>query len=225
MISTQGGGMTIKLVSFAVCPFVQRSVILLRQKKIEYSIEYIDLNEPPEWFPRLSPTGKVPLLLVDDAVLFESSVILDFLDECFAPRYHPEDSLQRAQHKSWIEYGSTLLMGQHAMVTATEHEEFLDKQAVFEQDIVRLEEPLNSGLFGDKRVFTLVDAALAPLFMRLRYQSGFYPAGHVEIPDAVASWAERLLALPAVQHSVVDDFPDRYRDFLKSKNSWLLHQY
>ncbi|MES9918471.1 MAG: glutathione S-transferase N-terminal domain-containing protein, partial [Candidatus Thiodiazotropha sp. 4PDIV1] len=83
----------IKLVSFVLCPFVQRSVILLREKQIDFDLEYISLDEPPEWFLRLSPTGKVPLMLVNDSVLFESSVILDFLDESFSPRLHPVDIL------------------------------------------------------------------------------------------------------------------------------------
>lgn len=215
--------MKIELVSFAVCPFVQRSVILLRQKQIQYEIEYIELDQPPEWFLRLSPTGKVPLLLVDGEVLFESSVILDYLDECYTPRYHPTDSLKRAQHKAWIEYGSTLLMGQHAMATAIDQEIFFEKKSSFERDIERLAEPVEAGLFGQEGVFSLVDAALAPLFMRLKQQAELHPEGRVQLPAAISSWADRLLVLSSVQHSVIDDFSSRYRDFLKSKNSWLLN--
>ncbi|MET0042018.1 MAG: glutathione S-transferase N-terminal domain-containing protein, partial [Candidatus Thiodiazotropha sp. 6PLUC3] len=36
----------IKLVSFALCPFVQRSVILLREKQVVFELEYIDLEQP-----------------------------------------------------------------------------------------------------------------------------------------------------------------------------------
>ncbi|MES9853325.1 MAG: glutathione S-transferase family protein [Candidatus Thiodiazotropha sp. L084R] len=212
----------IKLVSFVLCPFVQRSVILLREKQIDFDLEYISLDEPPEWFLRLSPTGKVPLMLVNDAVLFESSVILDFLDESFSPRLHPDDILKRAQHKSWIEYGSTLLMGMHAMAVATDHKTFIEKKESFEKEIERLDEPLKAGLFGEAEVFTLVDAAIAPLFMRLDYHQQFNQEGEVQMPAAVSQWAQRLLKRPSVQASVVDDFSVRYKDFLLEKKSWLL---
>ncbi|MES9942429.1 MAG: glutathione S-transferase family protein [Candidatus Thiodiazotropha sp. 6PLUC1] len=214
----------IKLVSFALCPFVQRSVILLREKQVVFELEYIDLDQPPEWFLRLSPTGKVPLLLVDDAVLFESSVILDFLDERFPPRFHPADILKRAQHKSWIEYGSTLLMGMYGMAMATDRETFIEKKASLERDIERLAEPLESGLFGEEGVFSLVDAAIAPLFMRLHYHKEFHQEGEVQMPASVSQWAARLLNRPSVQASVVDDFADRYGAFLVEKKSWLLMQ-
>lgn len=59
---------TIELVSFKICPFVQRSVIALNEKNIDYKITYIDLASPPDWFNEISPLGKVPVLKVDDAV-------------------------------------------------------------------------------------------------------------------------------------------------------------
>ena len=46
-----------RLVSFDVCPYVQRSVITLEEKGVPYEIEYIDLNTQPEWFVKLSPRG------------------------------------------------------------------------------------------------------------------------------------------------------------------------
>src|SRR5512143_528618 len=50
------------LVSFKLCPFVQRSVIMLKEKHVDFDITYIDLDNPPDWFKAISPFGKVPLL-------------------------------------------------------------------------------------------------------------------------------------------------------------------
>jgi glutathione S-transferase len=190
------GDVKIKLVSFALCPFVQRSVIVMREKRVDYEIEYIDLEQPPEWFLRLSPTGKVPLMLVDGEVLFESSVILDFLDETFAPRFHPVENIRRAQHKAWIEYGSSLLMGQYAIATAPDRDTLIEKKTKFDRELGRLDQPLEAGLFGSAGKFTLVDAAFAPLFMHLRYQALFHEEGRIQMSAGVLSWAERLLSLP-----------------------------
>lgn len=216
------GNVNIKLVSFALCPFVQRSVILLDKKRIEYELEYIDLEQPPEWFKRLSPMGKVPLMLVGDEVLFESSVILDYLDESYDPRFHPQDTLRRAQHKAWIEFGSALLMTQHGLATATDREAVLEKKQQLEADLGQLTSPLKQGLFGVAGQFSLVDAAYAPLFMRFDRLARFDPIGQVSYPEPVAAWAARLLSLPSVRGSVVDDFSDRYRRFLEQKEAWVV---
>ena len=114
--------MAVKLVSFKLCPYVQRAVIALEEKGVEYTLEYVDLEDPPAWFKSISPLGKVPLLLVGDTVLFESAVILDYLDEVYLPRLHPDDPLRRAQHRAWIEYGSGLLMQQRKVGLAADEE-------------------------------------------------------------------------------------------------------
>ena len=74
--------MDLELVSFKLCPFVQRSVITLKRKAAPYSIRYVDLADPPDWFLALSPARKVSLLVVDGTdVVFESAVINEFVDE------------------------------------------------------------------------------------------------------------------------------------------------
>ena len=89
-----------KLASFDVCPYVQRSVITLQEKGVPYEIEYIDLNNKSEWFMQLSPLGKVPILIIEDTVIFESATINEYLDE-IAPgrKLQPSDPLQRAHNR------------------------------------------------------------------------------------------------------------------------------
>ncbi|MES9994250.1 MAG: glutathione S-transferase family protein [Candidatus Thiodiazotropha sp.] len=212
----------IKLVSFLLCPYVQRSVILLLLKRIQYRLEYIDLDRPPPWFQQISPLGKVPLLLVDGEVLFESAVILDYLDESFSPRLHPQDTLKRAQHKAWIEFGSTLLILQHELAMATDPAGLAEKRRDLETKLSYLVPPLEAGLFGDPAHFSLVDAAYAPLFMRLDLLTCFNTQARIDYPQVVAEWAERLASLPCVKDSVVADFPQRFRSYLEEKGSWLV---
>ncbi|MET0067971.1 MAG: glutathione S-transferase family protein [Candidatus Thiodiazotropha sp.] len=214
--------MAIQLISFELCPFVQRSEILLQYKQVPHDLTFIDIEQPPEWFIRLSPTGKVPVMLVDDTVLFESSVILDYIDETHPPHCHPEAPLRRAQHKAWIEYGSSLLMSHMTLATATDETAFEAGKKAFERTLSRLNEPLASGLFGSSGDFSLVDAAYAPLFMRCRCLADAHPRGGVEMSETLSAWAGRLLSLPSVINSVVEDFDEKYRQFLRHKGSWLL---
>ncbi len=62
--------MSLHLISFKTCPFVQRAVITLKHKNIDFDITYIDLADPPDWFLEISPLEKVPVLKVDDEILF-----------------------------------------------------------------------------------------------------------------------------------------------------------
>ena len=81
-----------KLVSFKTCPWVQRAAIALREKNIDYDIEYIDRNNRPDWFLAISPHSKVPVLRVGgDESLFESCAIAEYLDEAAEPQLHPQD--------------------------------------------------------------------------------------------------------------------------------------
>ena len=64
----------LKIISFKICPFVQRVTALLEAKGVPYQVDYISLSDKPDWFLALSPTGKVPLLVVDD-----ETVLLDLL--------------------------------------------------------------------------------------------------------------------------------------------------
>ncbi len=215
----------IQLVSFVLCPFVQRAVITLREKQMDYSIEYIELEKPPEWFKRLSPLGKVPLLIVDGEVIFESAVIIDYLDEAFKPRLHPSSPLQRAQHKAWIEYGSGLLMDQAAVCMAKDELEYRKKLDLFGQNLMRLAGPVEAGLFAvDGSDFCMVDAAYAPLFVRLNLLGELRDEVLALYPESVAIWAKRLLNRPSVADSVVEDFRSRYIEFFLNKGSWLMQQ-
>lgn len=214
--------MPIKLVSFVLCPFVQRAVITLKEKRVDFAIEYIDLADPPEWFKEISPLGKVPLLRVDNEVIFESSVIIEYLDEVYAPRLHLEDPLRRAQQRAWIEYGSGLLMDLHGLCIATDEKGYAGKLETLLQNLQRLEKPLSGGLLGGDAPFCLADAAYAPLFMRLNLLADLSGESSLQLTGGLADWSTRLLNRPSVADSVVADFRQRFVDYFAGKDSWLI---
>src|SRR5688572_11309954 len=91
----------IELISYKLCPFVQRSVILLKEKNIDFDIKYLEADElknKPEWFLKISPLGKVPVIKIDDRVLFESAIINEYLDETNPPYFQPSDPFIKAQN-------------------------------------------------------------------------------------------------------------------------------
>lgn len=207
--------MKLKLVGLAICPFVQRSVITLRHKAMDFEIQYIDLNNPPDWFKALSPLGKVPLLILDDAkVLFESAVINEFIDDVTPPTIKPADAFLLAQNRAWIEFGSNCLIQQYQWMTAATEDDFSSARAAIEGSLNHLEKFLGAGPWFNGADFSLVDTAFAPLFMRYRLfedKQKMLDAGRF---PRISAWADRLLALPEVKASVVPDFAELYLDWL-----------
>src|SRR6195952_1065845 len=123
----------LKLISHKLCPYVQRAVIALTEKGVAFERVDIDLANKPDWFLKISPLGKVPVLLVGDVPIFESAVILEYLEETQAPPLHPADALGRAEHRGWIEFGSAVLNDIAGFYAARDEATFVVKTAQLEQ--------------------------------------------------------------------------------------------
>lgn len=222
------------LISFKLCPFVQRSVITLEEKGVPYALEYIDIKNKPEWFLELSPLGKVPVLRVTrpdggQSVLFESAVINEFIEET-APgqRMHPGDPLHRAHNRAWIEVGSDLLRRMHRLMNAGTEEAARQAATAVRALLVRFDDEIAGPLFNGER-FSLVDAAVAPALQRLTWCEELAPSLDMFCSDLtrVLAWRDALLARPAVQRSTVPEIRRLFVEFLKEKkepSSWVASQ-
>lgn len=213
----------LELISFDICPFVQRSVITLESKKIPFKITYIDLAAKPDWFLTISPFGKVPVLRVGQEVLFESAVINEYLDETHGPQMHPQDPMKKAQNRAWIEFGSSLLMTMHLFFAAEDRENWDLRLHEIVERLARLEATLGEGPFFNGDQLALIDTAYAPAFMRLDLLKRRLNTSFLKQFPRVAAWSLALLTLDAVKNSVVSDFEQRFLEFYSNKKGYL-HQ-
>lgn len=211
--------MSLELISFKLCPFVQRSVITLLEKGHDFQISYINLDDPPQWFKNISPLGKVPVLKVGEEVLFESAVINEYIDEITPPSLHPQNALMKAKNRAWIEFGSELLMTQFRLIMSQDQTTFETTLKELQEKLQRLENTLSGGSFFNGEQFSLVDTAYAPLFMRLELLKQW---ANVDFAfPKIQRWSAALLAKESVQKSVVDDFAELFEKRLKAANSYL----
>ena len=161
---------TLTLVSHHLCPYVQRAAIALVEKGVAFERITIDLAAKPDWFKAVSPLGKVPLLRVarpggGEAVLFESAVICEYIEETQPGRaLHPGDAIERAGHRAWIEFASAILADIYAIETTPDAALFETKRQALTGKFARLEEALGAGPFFAGSRFSLVDAAFGPVF-------------------------------------------------------------
>ena len=213
--------MTLQLISHALCPYVQRAVISLAEKGVTAERIYIDLADKPGWFLAVSPLGKTPVLLVDQAPIFESAAILEYLEETQPEPLHPDDALDRARHRAWMEFGSAVLNDIAEFYSASDNESFEKKIVALRSKFIRLEGQLEAGPYfaGDR--FSLVDVVFGPVF---RYFDTFDQIGDFGIFTGlvrVRAWRDALDQRDSIRSAVTSDYPALLGEFIKGRNSRL----
>ena len=215
--------MTLELISFNLCPFVQRSVITLLYLKQDFKLTYIDLENTPPGFDAISPLGKVPILRVHSSdSIFESHVINEYINELNHGNLLSQDPLHRAIERSWIQFSGELITQQYEMLLAQSLKEFEALQDSFFTELIKVTSIASqTGPYfrGDR--FTLVDTAFAPLFRNLMIFPELKESPYWKKAPTLKSWAENLLQLDAVQNAVSADFSALYRQYFRAKGSHL----
>jgi glutathione S-transferase len=210
----------LKLISHKLCPYVQRAVIALTEKGVAFERIDVDLANKPDWFLEISPLGKTPVLLVGDRAIFESAVILEYLEETQPKPLHPADALVRAEHRAFIEFGSAVLNDIAGLYSAPDEPAFKAMAAQLEAKFARLEARV-AGPWFDGEKFSLVDAVFGPVF---RYFDVFDEIGDFGIltdKPRLARWRANLAARPSVKSAVGANYPALLRDFIERRHSHL----
>ena len=210
-----------KLISHKLCPYVQRARIVLEQKSIAHELEFIDLAAKPGWFLAISPLGKVPVLLVDGKPLFESAVIVEYLDEVTPGSLHPRDPFRKAEHRAWIEFGSSTLATIAALYNAPDRASFDRARGTSKERFLTLEKTLGEGPYFDREAFSLVDAAFGPVFRYFDVIDEHADLGLFDDTPKVSAWRKALRRHPSVQRAAVSDYAERLHRFLLERNSVL----
>lgn len=211
-----------ELITHVLCPYVQRSVIVLQEKRIPYRRTDIDLANKPEWFQEISPLGKVPVLVTGQKQsLFESAVICEYLNDVTPGSLHPEDALERAEHRAWIEFGSGLLNHIAQLYNAPTEESYDSTRHTLQTRFQQLETRLGSGPYFSGERFRIIDAVYGPIF---RYFDVLEPMVELDIFQRlmkVQAWREQLRQRESVRQAVTHDYPERLLAFIRDRRSYL----
>lgn len=182
-------------------PHSQRTRIVVAEKGIEIDIINVVPGKYPADLMELNPYNSLPTLIDRDLVLYDSRVIMDYIDERFPhPPMMPVDPAQRAQlrlamyriERDW--YGLIERIDQSAgepRLQAQLKKELAD-QVLASADIFKLK----PYFLSDE--FSLLDASLLPVIWRLK---GF----GVEVPasaQAMYRYCTTQLARPSFRASL-----------------------
>jgi RNA polymerase-associated protein len=185
--------------------YCHRSRLVLAEKGIGTEIVYVDPEDPPEDFIELNPYGNLPSLVDRDLMLYNSRIIMEYLDERFPhPPLHPMDPVSRAQSRIVV-----YRLKQDWYALLEEIERLGDKKSAKAKK--RLRESLASAapIFAAKpyfmsNEFSLIDCALAPLLWRL-------PSHGIELSklaEPVRAYAERVFGRPSFRESLSEEESD-----------------
>lgn len=213
--------MTLQLISHDLCPYVQRAVISLTEKGVPFERSYIDLGNKPDWFLAISPLGKTPVLLADGVPIFESAVILEYLEETQPAPLHPDNPLTRAQHRAWMEFGSAILNDIAGFYSAPDEQGLVAKTATLRVKFERLESVLGTGPYfaGDR--FSLVDVVFGPVFRYFDTFDRIKDFGIISGLPKVESWRQALESRRSVVQAVAPEYPNLLERFIRRRGSRL----
>ncbi|HUI25658.1 MAG TPA: glutathione S-transferase family protein [Candidatus Kryptonia bacterium] len=196
----------IKLYDHPDCPFSQKVRVVLAEKELEYECLFVDLRagaqRTPE-FLKLNPYGKVPVLVDEDLVVYDSTIINEYLeDEYPEPPLMPEDSAGRARVRILEDYCDNSFLPVAGLVLADlakpEAERDVERLKRYQSELQRGLGRLEPALEGTEYLvggFSLADVAFAPRVLIL-------PQLGIDLDPRlrnVAAWIDRLRQRPSVQ--------------------------
>jgi glutathione S-transferase len=191
-----------KLLGSPTSPFVRKARIVLAEKKIEYAFELDNPWDEKSRVPDANPLGKVPVLVLeDDSTLFDSRVIVEFLDSVSPiSRLIPAGNREKIEVKRWEALADGVLDAAEAVVL----ERHRPSKQKSESTIKRQMEKIERGLAVMSRdlankpwctgnAFTLADIACGVALGYLDFRHGAYDwrVLHSNLAKLAAKLAER----------------------------------
>ncbi|MEX0284937.1 MAG: glutathione S-transferase family protein [Paracoccaceae bacterium] len=212
----------IRIVSFKICPFVQRVTGMLEAKSIAYHIDYIDLSNKPQWFLDISPTGQVPVLVTETGMaLFESDAIVEYIDDITPPLIADQSPEDRAIQRAWSYQASKHYLVQCSMMQSADRDTLAVRQKKQDSAFGRVEAVLGEGPYFAGDSVSNVDVAWLPLLHRaalVERHNGFDCLS--DFPK-VKAWQNAILGTGLAEASVPDDFDEKFGRFYLSDRTWL----
>lgn len=182
--------------------YCHRVRIVLAEKGVTVDIVNVEDNDKPEDLAQLNPYNEVPTLVDRDLSLFQSTVIMEYLDERFPhPPLLPVYPVARAQsrllvhrmERDWCAHVDALVRGMEKEPTQNKRRKELS------EGLTTIAPVFKEAPFFMSEEFTLVDCVLAPILWRL-------PVLGVQLPEKqckpLLDYAERVFQRDSFQASL-----------------------
>ena len=211
-----------KIVSFKICPFVQRVTTLLELKGVVYEVEYINLSDKPQWFLDASPNDQVPLLITDDEdVLFESDAIVEYLDEVVGVSLLSTNSVKKAQERAWSYLASKHYLLQCSAQRSSDEKTLEERTTKLVTAFTKIDTQLGEKPFIGGDSMGMVDVAWTVLLHRAEIIERCAGYDFIAGISRVKEWQTAVMATGIPKASVSEDFEEQFTAFYLAESTYL----
>ncbi|ESN94051.1 hypothetical protein HELRODRAFT_180211 [Helobdella robusta] len=192
-----------RLYSMRFCPYAERIRLMLQFTKIKYEIININIFDKPKWFiANVNPDGTIPVLQYKNAILTQSSICNEYLNEEFGEnKFLSKKPLSRAQQRALIasfDKVSTPFSEINKTSDRSVHKANLPKLL---DGLGFYEKELKGPFFGNQKYPSLIDIAIWPWFERFPAISKL---NHLDIMSErefpkLSCWVKNMKKLKSVQ--------------------------
>ena len=187
------------LFTSPTCALSHCARFVLHEKGITADIEFFDSSEPPEDLLELNPTGESPTLVERDLVLYDSRIIMEYLDERFPhPPLHEMDPVSRANSRMIIKRIDQDWYQLLDEIQNSGEKKSARAKKMLKESLIAAAPVFESRPYFMSDEFSLIDCAMAPLLWRL-------PSIGIDINSlgtAISVYANRLFSREAFQESL-----------------------
>lgn len=200
-----------RLLGSLISPYVRKARIVLAEKRIDYSFELDDPWDEKSRVPDANPLGKVPVLVLDDdSTLFDSRVIVEFLDSVSPiSRLIPTNNREKIEVKRWEALADGVLDAAVAVVLERRRPAKQKSEAAIKRQMEKIERgvAVMARDLGDKpwctrNAFTLADIACGVALGYLDFRHGQFDwrVQHANLAKLAAKLGERASFAETVPH-------------------------
>ena len=172
---------------------------VLHEKAVTADVEFYDPNDPPEDLLELNPNGTSPTFVERDLVLYDSRIIMEYLDERFPhPPLHQMDPVSRANARMIIKRIDQDWYGQYEEILISGEKKSLRARKMLKESIMSAEAIFAARPYFMSDEFSLIDCVVAPLLWRM-------PCIGIDVistSEVIANYAQRIFNRPAFKRSL-----------------------
>ncbi len=187
------------LFSSSTCALSHCVRLVLHEKNITTDIKFFDSSQPPEDLLELNPTGASPTLIERDLVLYDSRIIMEYLDERFPhPPLHQMDPVSRANTRMIIKRIDQNWYHLLDEIINSGEKKSARSKKMLKESLMAASPVFESQPYFMSEEYSLIDCAMAPLLWRL-------PSLGVDLNalgSAIAIYSNRLFSREAFQASL-----------------------
>ncbi|MEM7541256.1 MAG: glutathione S-transferase family protein [Pseudomonadota bacterium] len=216
-----------KLISFTICPFLQRVTAVLAAKNAIWESIYIDRGEKPicdkpEWFIAMSPHGQAPILITEDGrSIFESDPISEYVDEAIGEPISACDPVKKAQDRAWNALANKVLSSQCAALRSASKSMLETKLDELGVDLEKIQNRIQGEPYVDGETIGMIDLAWLPILHRFDIVERHTAFDILSEFPQLKRWQRALLATGIAEKSVAENFEQRFSAFYFAPENYL----